>query len=206
MRGPAFETRRKLIRTAERLFAERGIDAVSLVEIGRAADQRNRNATQYHFGDKRGLLAAILEKHGTSIALARHRLLDALEAGPEPPTLRGAVRALVLPVAAKLADEDGGRDFLLINAQLLGHATFELTGQLAAGGITGHDRLMRAMIPLVKTPAAERAPRQMLVTTLLVRGLADYVRAGKAAPPRELFVDCLVDSIARILGSDSEPD
>ena len=46
----ADETRTQLMRAAERLFAERGIEVVSLREINRAAAQRNATALQYHFG------------------------------------------------------------------------------------------------------------------------------------------------------------
>lgn len=40
-------TRTHLIDVAERLFAERGIDAVSISEILEAAGQRNKNAVYY---------------------------------------------------------------------------------------------------------------------------------------------------------------
>ena len=55
-------TRELLIETAEQLFAERGIHGVSLREIGLAAGQRNNGVTQYHFGDKAGLVVAIFER------------------------------------------------------------------------------------------------------------------------------------------------
>ncbi len=53
--------REQMILAAERLIAERGIDAVSLREIGATAGQRNNSAAQYHFGTKEGLVAAIYE-------------------------------------------------------------------------------------------------------------------------------------------------
>src|SRR5687768_8084123 len=54
-------TRELLVRTAEQLFAERGIDAVSLREIGQVAGQGNNAAIQYHFGDREALVLAIFE-------------------------------------------------------------------------------------------------------------------------------------------------
>ena len=48
-----------LIETAERLFAEKGIDNVSLREINRAAGQKNVAALHYHFGTRESLLEAI---------------------------------------------------------------------------------------------------------------------------------------------------
>src|SRR5205085_1882241 len=45
-------TRDKLVDAAARLFAERGIDNVSINEIVRAAGQRNASAVHYHFGNR----------------------------------------------------------------------------------------------------------------------------------------------------------
>ena len=80
LRKDTVETRRILLDAAEALFAERGIDNVSLIDIGRAAGQKNRNATQYHFGDKDSLLNAVLDRHTDQIALRRREMLDALQA------------------------------------------------------------------------------------------------------------------------------
>jgi AcrR family transcriptional regulator len=54
-------TRVRLIETAEALFAERGIEAVSLRDVCAVAGQRNHSAAQYHFGDRAGLVAAVYE-------------------------------------------------------------------------------------------------------------------------------------------------
>jgi AcrR family transcriptional regulator len=114
--GPATRTRDQIVRAAERLLAERGIDGVSLREVNRAANQGNTNAVRYHFGDRDGLVQAILEKHRRDSEPRRHALLDQYEeAGADD--LRGLAAALVLPLAAKLGDPDGGRDYLQIAGQ-----------------------------------------------------------------------------------------
>ncbi len=41
---------------AEKLFAARGVDRVSLREINRASGARNAVALQYHFGDRDGIV------------------------------------------------------------------------------------------------------------------------------------------------------
>src|ERR1700722_10379672 len=56
-RGDA--TRQLILATAEQLFAERGIAAVPLRDIGVAAGQKNNVAVQYHFGDRESLLQEI---------------------------------------------------------------------------------------------------------------------------------------------------
>ena len=73
-------TKLQLINAAEQLFAERGIDAVSLREITTAAGVRNSTALQYHFGDRHGILREVLRKHHGEVEQRRHALLDAYDA------------------------------------------------------------------------------------------------------------------------------
>jgi AcrR family transcriptional regulator len=78
--GKSERTRRALIYTAERLFGELGIDAVGLRAIAEAANQKNSNAVQYHFGDKLELLKAIFELREGQLQPERQALLDQGEA------------------------------------------------------------------------------------------------------------------------------
>src|SRR5215831_7778663 len=96
----------RLITAAEQLFAARGIDAVSLREINRAAGARNAVAVQYHFEDRDGVLLAVLQKHRPDVEARRHAMLDQYEADGAA-DLRRLAAALVRPWAAKLADPDG---------------------------------------------------------------------------------------------------
>ena len=68
MRKDTAATRKRIIDTAENLFAERGVDNTSLLDISKAAQQKNRSALQYHFTNKQGLLDAVLDKHAKGIA------------------------------------------------------------------------------------------------------------------------------------------
>ena len=111
------DARAQLISAAERLFAERGIDSVSLREINREAGQRNSSSLQYHFGDRSALLRAVIDKHRADTEPRRHVLLDQYEAEGLH-DLHALAAALVLPLAAKLADPDGGRDYLQINCEV----------------------------------------------------------------------------------------
>jgi len=112
------DTRTRLLAAAETLFAERGVDAVSLREITRAAGQANTSALQYHFGDRRALLSAIAAKHEEGISARRHGLLDQYEAEGRD-DLRSLASGLVLPLASKLTDPDGGRCYLRIVAEIV---------------------------------------------------------------------------------------
>jgi AcrR family transcriptional regulator len=108
----------RLIAAAEQLFALHGIDGISLREINRAAGARNGSALQYHFRDREGLLRAVMAKHHREVEARRHAMLDAYEAeGRED--VRALAGALVRPLASKLADEDGGAQYLQILADLI---------------------------------------------------------------------------------------
>ena len=54
-------SKEQIVLTAERLFAEHGIDGISLRQIGQAAGNANNSAVQYHFGTKDNLIQAIFE-------------------------------------------------------------------------------------------------------------------------------------------------
>jgi AcrR family transcriptional regulator len=54
------DTKEKLIRAAERLFAEKGLAGVSVRDITLAAGARNQSALHYHFGCMEDLIREIL--------------------------------------------------------------------------------------------------------------------------------------------------
>lgn len=98
-------SRRQLIAAAERLYAERGVDGVSMRELGLAAGQRNTAAVQYHFGGREDLIAAIFDNRMPAINARRTDVLDRLDADPSA-TLRDYLRALVYPLVEGSAGED----------------------------------------------------------------------------------------------------
>ena len=60
MSGRDLETRERLLRTAARLFADRGFKRVTVRDICRTA-RANVAAVNYHFGDKMGLYREVLQ-------------------------------------------------------------------------------------------------------------------------------------------------
>ena len=60
MSGRDRETRERLLRTAARLFADRGFKKVTVRDICRTA-RANVAAVNYHFGDKLGLYREVLQ-------------------------------------------------------------------------------------------------------------------------------------------------
>jgi AcrR family transcriptional regulator len=98
-----------LIDVAERMFAERGIDAVSIAEILVESAQRNKNAVNYHFGGTEGLIIAIAEERSGALNDRRNEVLADIDGSGGSNDVRALSTALVLPLAELL---DAGHQFL----------------------------------------------------------------------------------------------
>jgi AcrR family transcriptional regulator len=194
-------TKQRLVSAAEELFAERGIDAVSLREINAAAGQRNSTALQYHFTDRRGLLAAVLAKHLVDVEGRRHELLDAYEASGVD-DLRALADALVRPSATKLADPDGGRAFLRIHAQVINRPDWPPPehGRRRSQPMDSIDRWRALVAPLLPAVAVERLHHRF--TAMRVTAI-ELARRAASAPRRDdqLFISHLVDLVTALLAA-----
>ncbi len=123
-------TKERLLRTAERLFARHGIDAVSMRRICAEARQRNNNALQYHFGSKEKLVEAILAARMEVINEHRQAMLDEVLRDGKEDDLRSLVAAIVAPFTRQLTGGNGGRDYVRFTAQLFSRGNaIELLGQ-----------------------------------------------------------------------------
>jgi AcrR family transcriptional regulator len=135
---PGAAARHAMLEVAERLYAERGINGVSLREIGAAAGQRNTAAARYHFGSKAGLVDAIFEHRMTPINARRLALLDELDAAGRGHELRGLAEAFLLPLAEELGDVGRPSCYLRFAAQaghVEGVAPADLAGQPWTRGV-----------------------------------------------------------------------
>jgi AcrR family transcriptional regulator len=121
---PHPDTGLRILRVAERHFAERGIEGASLREITREAGQGNRAAINYYFGDRRGLVRAVIARHRRDEEAHRNAILDDCERAGRTDQ-RALAEALVLPLAAKLHDPDGGRHYLRVAADYYLHVSRE---------------------------------------------------------------------------------
>jgi AcrR family transcriptional regulator len=71
---------------ALQLFAERGVDGVTVRDIAEAAGQRNHAAVGYHFGSKTDLIRELIIDGAAIIDDRRNRWLDEMEAAGGPQT------------------------------------------------------------------------------------------------------------------------
>lgn len=88
-----------LILAAERLFAEHGIEGVSLRQVNQAARHRNSSAAHYHFGSKEGLVQAVLMHR---LPLLDQRRAELLEGARADSDVRFYLECFIVPLTEQL--------------------------------------------------------------------------------------------------------
>lgn len=190
-------TRQRLVKAAEQLFAERGVEGVSLREITATAGVRNSTALQYHFGDRAGLLRAVLARHHGDVEADRHARLDAWEAAGAD-DLRGLVGAFVRPAAAKLADPDGGREYLRILAQLVNRPEIEAHDPGRSDPTDSTYRWRQLVAPFLPEVTVRRLHVRFTAIRLTFVELARRAEMPRRRDDR-LFTSHLVDVVTAVL-------
>ena len=201
----SIETRARIMAAAEKLFAEKDIDGVSLSEIHAEAGQRNRSAINYHFGSKEKIIAEIIEKHEADIRQLLQAMLEAMDTTGKP-GLRETIEAMVVIFANKLYDPDGGMAYIRLMAQLIGDprfAVFERHLELIERGTDLVSRITRSVL---EAPGGKRTwlSRWIFLTGLMFHALADYSKLAETAsdadlPSRKVFVQDLINASAALL-------
>jgi len=190
-------TRQKLIDAAARLFAQRGMAAVSQAEIVKAAGVRNNAALYYHFRNREGVLAAIVNRHLGEIGARR---LELLAAAGDDPDLRMLVDAYVRPIAELASRTWRERAYLQISAEVISDPTRSPADITALLGDAGGPALIHAILAqLGGVPADVRSERMSLLSNFVARAVADRARSiqsrsrERALLADDAFVENLVD-------------
>lgn len=118
------ETREKILDAAERMFAEEGIESVSLRRVGVAAGAANHFAVQYHFGDKDQLVRAIFERRLPALEVRRAAMLTELKRQGRLADV-GALMGVMLQPLAEVVDSDGRHSFAAFLLSLHHHGAFD---------------------------------------------------------------------------------
>ncbi|MFE9119195.1 TetR/AcrR family transcriptional regulator [Streptomyces sp. NPDC007172] len=208
--GP--ETREKLIRAAEEVFAAQGVDGAQLRDIVRLAGQSNPSAVQYHFGSRAGLLDAVMagrqrRTEGVLEALLAERVEEPrapLGSAPGSGDLPVLLAALVGAEASELRS-GRGRRCLRISAQL-SHESGVRTRTphpTLAGTVYWHliGRIEGCLAGLLPEPV--RLERIDLALTLVGAAMADrarqYLAGTEPLTGEELFRADLVATTNALL-------
>jgi AcrR family transcriptional regulator len=156
---------------AEQLFAERGIEAVSLRDVCTAAHQRNHSAAQYHFGDRQGLVAAVFERRMRVVSERRHALLDQVEAAGRPDDVDAIVRAVVIPLTEVVAESKAWYGRFLARSQW---DTFAADVLADLPVLASYRRALDLLAATLDLPADVRRSRFEQLGTLLIGTVAGW--------------------------------
>lgn len=200
------DTREALILAAERLFGEKGVDAVSLRQVNAVASQRNTSAAHYHFGSKQALVTAVYDYRMERINRRRLAMLEAMEREGRARDVRALVEAMIYPMLEEMGTGEEGRHYIRFFSQVASHPSTDVA-RLArsehASGIGRIHGLLRACLP--ELPDALFAVRWALLVTQGIHGLADMAKITAEAARRKApfstaaYASNLCDTLAAAL-------
>jgi AcrR family transcriptional regulator len=104
-------TRERLMRAAELLIAQQGIENVTVRAIVVEAEQKNESALQYHFQNREGLLDAIHQQRNAEVRALRSALLQPYLTG-QVPDLRDVCQLMVMPTYTLARENTGFRYYI----------------------------------------------------------------------------------------------
>jgi len=201
LRTDGRDTREHLLLTAERLFAQRGIDAVSVREILNEAGQRNKNAAQYYFGGREGLITALVTARSDALNRRREVLLDEVESSERRNDLRALCTVLVAPLAEALDDPDNHFLGFLARYQL-DHSRTVLSRAVDRVHTASYWRTAKLIRATTGLPRSVFDIRFSLAMDMCFAGLAGRQAQEKVGepglPPRTQFIDTLIDALCGV--------
>ncbi len=169
--------RRKLIIAAIELFAENGVDSVTLRMINRRAGQKNNSALHYHFGSKLKLIESVDEFIQAHFDAAREAELARLErqAKEGDVALEEVLEAFVDPYVKVISENHWGYSAVRTLARMEFDANEDvqrLLNNSAGRAVKRTAKLMRPLLPHLS--ARTFRMRHMFIVNSTIRGFADY--------------------------------
>ena len=197
----ALPTDQRLVIAAEKLFAERGIDAVSLRSVMAEAGA-NVASVHYHFGSKDALVEAVISRRSDRLHARRAEIMDSIENSGSLDA-RALADAFVRPVAELAAA--GGTPWIQLVAGIMSGNHPALTR--LTDGFAAQARHFTTLLRRIDPDAAPRTVRfrltQAMNLTFQTLGAPDGMRgllalSGVRLTPDELLTE-LIDTVTAIL-------
>jgi AcrR family transcriptional regulator len=193
MPAAATSTKEQILLVAERMIADRGVDGVSMRQIGTAVGSGNNSVVLYHFGSKENLVKAIFEHRLPRLRERRAALI----AERRPSDLRGWLECQIDVVLEQsdLADSNY-LSFVVSLAQHGGDAFKHLPKRFERGQRDYEDAL-RLCLTAVDEPLRTHRLAQAMDMTVHVAAKRERAHARRQRVlPRPLeaanLLDCLV--------------
>lgn len=176
-------TKRKLLLTSLKVFAEHGIDAMSVRAITKMAGAKNISAIYYHFSSKTGLIETIINFIQDWYDAHREPLLADLEANANlgPENLRDLLHAIAAPYHQLVQTEEWGYSAV----RLLARIEYENSKQASDLLNQRSKPITRRFMKLLKVCAPELKDKQLRMrlnffVNSIIQGLANYRHLEKS--------------------------
>lgn len=181
--------KRELLDAAERLIATRGYE-VPLRDIAVAAGHRNNSAVQYHYGNRQGLIAAIVARRLGPMESERARMLETFAAQGKKPTVRDLISVLVLPIL-----EMKGTHY----ARFLEVTRPSWPDESIPTGYTEWPKVLEQLDKSLDGDTATRHRRVAAVATAMFALIADFERRTESGDQAESEPDEIIDMLTSMM-------
>ena len=186
------DTRARLLHAAAALFAERGVDAVSVDAVAEAAG-RTSGAVYAHFGSKQGLLLALLDEWSHSLIAgiaAEFELTERVE---------DRLRAVVVNVITDPTEQTSR--LLLLERELWLRAVRdqEVATAMQARAREAHDRLTRGFASWIEQGIIDSTVAPEILATMFQAAVIG-MEMQRRLDPGSLSADEAVAGLATALG------
>ncbi len=171
------ETKDKILNAAEILFAEHGFSETSMRVITSVADV-NLAAVNYHFGSKKELIQAVIDRYFTSFTEYVENEFSLLDINSEQITTQSLLESLIVPMLRlNKIRPDGAATFM----RLLGRAYTESQGHLKTFLTEKYGHLLTQFTALVHLANPELDNREMFWRLHFMLGTLVFALAGHQA-------------------------
>lgn len=198
------DTRDRIKQAARRLFADRGLDAVSIRDITREAGQKNAGSVNYYFRSKEALIAELITDIAAILEVGRNRRVDAMEAAGGPAGM-GEVLDILLDLSDRTSDgipADGRRfiDRVMASHSEMLFEAIHIDLDTATRRCVAHLRRMMPALPEVIV--AQRIRLAMLQAFAFISSRASALASPGLWPegwPEEFARRNLIDGLEGLL-------
>lgn len=178
-------TRRRLKAAALRLFAEKGVENVSIRDIQLAAGQKNNGSITYYFASRDALIRELVSDVGKVLDASNNERLDALVAAGGPRCVRDVTAVLIpaLPQPTDPSQTEEAYRLRFFAAVMISHR------ELLFEATAGQDRGTRRCFAAIRSMAPEM-PEEILrqrLMLMLLYGLSAAASMEAAAQDQAVW-------------------
>jgi AcrR family transcriptional regulator len=177
-------TKEKIVQVAEGLFAEQGFNDTSLRAITSKADV-NLASVNYHFGDKKSLIRAVLNQYLEAFMPALGRALTELEQQPHH-DMQAVFEAIKKPLMNLNAVRDNGASRFML---LVGRGYSDVQGHLRWFITNHYDDVLQQFITAVHRASPDLTREQLFWRLHFVLGTCVFTMASSQALMEIAFSD-----------------